>query len=198
MRSMFAPVEAPEPAACERVESLRLSLNSPVVAVAELPVGPAHAGIAIHRGRAGGAQLTLAVRTVRGNQLACYCDERAEGTSRSDALEAALSFAEGMGFLFDEDEIAVRGEGFAAEAAARWRALVSLEPEQRSTGLADPPSIQGAGGVRPEAPASSLPLSKFRRLAASERPGAILEPGRGEARRKDLARQEAPDRSGRI
>jgi hypothetical protein len=110
----------------ERLRVLHLSLNTPVVAIDELPVGPARAGIALCEDPEGAFRLAIAVRSLRTGQMISYApDEELEGEQDAVvAVDAALSFAEGMGFLFDEDEIAARGDDGRGEAAARWRTLV--------------------------------------------------------------------------
>jgi hypothetical protein len=57
---MFSTCLAEPHAAGTRLRALRLSLNTPVVAIEALPVGPAAAGIALHRGPEG-ALLTVAL-----------------------------------------------------------------------------------------------------------------------------------------
>ena len=49
------------------------------------------------------------------------------------AVEAALSYAEGMGFLFDEDEVATGDADAADKAAALWCDLVEEVPERART-----------------------------------------------------------------
>ena len=110
----------------ERLRVLHLSLNTPVVAIDELPVGPARAGIALCEDPEGAIRLEIAVRSLRTGQMIFYApDEEFDGERNTVvAVDAALSFAEGMGFLFDEDEIAARGDDGRREATARWRNLV--------------------------------------------------------------------------
>jgi hypothetical protein len=114
------------------IGALYLSLNTPVIAIDELPVGPARAGIALCEAREGAIDLLLAVRSLRTGQVICYCpDETLEaGPAAAVAVDAALSFAEGMGFLFDEDEVAARPDGGSEVASALWRDLVEEIPER--------------------------------------------------------------------
>jgi hypothetical protein len=122
----FCEQTPPEEWNAERFRVLHLSLNTPVVAIDELPVGPARAGIALCEDPEGTFRLAIAVRSLRTGQMISYApDEELEGGQDSAvAIDGALSFAEGMGFLFDEDEIAARGDDGRGEAAALWRALV--------------------------------------------------------------------------
>jgi len=111
--------------------ALSLALNTPVIAIDELPVGPARAGIAVFEAPEGAFHLEIAVRSLRTDQVIFYVpDEELDGERGADiAANAALSFAEGMGFLFDEDEVAARGDGGCEAAAALWRELVEDVPE---------------------------------------------------------------------
>jgi hypothetical protein len=110
----------------EGLRVLHFSLNTPIVAIEELPVGPARAGVALFAAPEGAMLLAIAVRSLRTGQTISYApDEEIEGErDAAVAVDAALSFAEGMGFLFDEDEIAARGDDGRREAIARWRGLV--------------------------------------------------------------------------
>jgi hypothetical protein len=113
--------------------TLHLSLNTPVIAIDELPVGPARAGIAVCEAPGGNIRLQIAVRSLRTGEVVLYApDEELDGSRDAVvAVDAALSFAEGMGFLFDEDEVAARGALGSGEAAALWWELVEEAPERR-------------------------------------------------------------------
>jgi len=113
------------------IQVLHLSLNAPVIAIDELPVGPARAGIALCRDSAGALDLRIAVRSLRNGQLAVYAPGGGSFAAGEPALGAALSFAEGMGFLFDENEVALRGESDEETIAALWRDLVEEIPERQ-------------------------------------------------------------------
>ena len=101
----FSDRSAPTRPAIE-LRSLRRSLNTPVLAIAELPVGPGSAAIAAHVDSCDGVpRYTLAVRCDRSREVIFFSVSE-EDLSLSDAplvAEAALSLAEGMGFLFEED-----------------------------------------------------------------------------------------------
>jgi len=158
----FCPKPAGDESVAARMRALHLSLNTPVVALDDFPVGPARAGVVLSEAFDGRMQLEIAVRSVRTGQLRCYCgDEQiAAGTATAPAVEAALLFAEGMGFLFDEDEVATRGAEGERDAAALWRELVGDLPD------AIPPAVS----LRPT-------LSKFRlRLGAIEAEPAEADP----------------------
>ncbi|MDJ0849185.1 MAG: hypothetical protein QNK04_12480 [Myxococcota bacterium] len=146
---MFHSAQTLAPLEAAKLERLRLSLNSPVVAVESLPVGPAAAGIAVHRAP-GGARITIAVRSVRSGQLLFFHpdDTWSERESEGLALEAALSFAESMGFLFDEDPVE-RGAD-PAEAATLWDDFLE---RGEVTGLGD--LLERGEAVPAEAPADA-------------------------------------------
>lgn len=153
---MFSAV-ASSPGARAELRALRLSLNTPVVTIDDLPVGPAAAGIALHVGPEGPC-LTLAVRSVRTGHVVFFHPEEDwnEMPGSELAVDAALSFAECMGFLFDDDLIEAGGD--VQEAARRWAELAETAGAEE---FAEP-----SGGeiwleeVAPAAPAQLL--SKFR------------------------------------
>lgn len=152
---MFQSESSPPVPPDAELRSLRRSLNRPVLAIDELPVGPASAALAIHAG-ADGPRLTLAVRSARGGRVVFFRPDAALGAPGDPALaaEAALSFAEGMGFLFDDDLLE---RGFdPAQAARAWADLLeeSAPDEDEWTEEAPPHA---------EAP---LLLSKFRFLSS--------------------------------
>lgn len=138
--------------------ALRLSLNSPVVAIEQLPRGPATAGIALHAGP-GASRATLALRSVRSGQVAIFGpgEGAAELEHPEAGVDALLAFAERLGFLFDEDAIAAGGD--AREAARSWAELLAGSPEE------------------PDLPVPPPPLTKFR-LRASARSAAPAPPER--------------------
>lgn len=105
----------------ERVRELRISLNAPVLATPDLPVGPARAVIVTHREARGGIDVTVGVRALRSGEAVFWSfdGELASVDDLSVAGDAALTFAESLGFLFDEDAL---GPGSAAANA--WNAWV--------------------------------------------------------------------------
>jgi hypothetical protein len=135
----------------ERLRVLHLSLNTPIVAIDEFPVGPARAGIALCEDPEGAIRLEIAVRSLRTGQMIFYApDEEFDGERNAVvAIDAALSFAEGMGFLFDEDEIAARGDDGRREAAARWRNLVENVSELAAEPAASEPPRSRAEATAP-------------------------------------------------
>jgi len=144
----FSAQSAPARSATE-LRSVRRSLNTPVLSIAQLPIGPAAAAIAAHAdSRDGLLRYTLAVRCERSRGVVFFT-VREEDLARSEssvAAAAARSLAEGMGFLFDEDSPAIAG----GAAASIWAEFVDA---------ADP------GVAVTELRATPL-LTKFRRPAA--------------------------------
>jgi len=119
----FSARSAPSRPAIE-LRSLRRSLNTPVLAIDELPVGPGSAAIASHvDSRDGHPRYTLAVRCERSREVVFFsaCDEDFSLSDLSLAAEAALSLAEGMGFLFEEDLPPISREA----AALIWEEFVA-------------------------------------------------------------------------
>ncbi len=132
---MFFPAERPADPACQELRALHRAMNTPVVAIEQLPVGPASAAVALHRVPDEGVSLTIAIRSVRTGQTVLFTagEDLLQLGSPSVALDAALSFAESMGFLFDDDEVGSRGARGPVEAARLWRELID------ETGEADQP-----------------------------------------------------------
>lgn len=107
-----------------RMRALRLSLNTPVVATQDLPVGPARAAIAIHAEPRGGLGITVGVRSLACGSAVLYGFEGAVSPGAvSEVMDAALSFAEGMGFLFD-DELVGRDTASQEKALVRWHEAI--------------------------------------------------------------------------
>jgi hypothetical protein len=99
---MISAATGPIDAAPEGLHALYVSLNCPVVSVDALPVGPAQAAIAMH----GEAGTTLLIRSMRTGTIVFF-----HAAARFGAM-TALSHAEQLGFLFDEE---VTDEGLGAE-----------------------------------------------------------------------------------
>jgi hypothetical protein len=147
----FPPRSEPLDLSAERLNGLRLSLNTPVISIEELPVGPARAAIAIHDEVDGRPNLTVGVRSVETGATVLFSLEGdlREHSSLAVGIDAALSFGESMGFLFDEDELQEGSSGeLRSRALALWHEL--LGPE--SAALA-------AAREAPKTPAPPLPAS---------------------------------------
>jgi hypothetical protein len=128
------------------------------VAIDALPVGPAAAGIAVHAG-AQGLRLTLALRSVRSGRTAFFApaEDWSERHGGALGVDAALSFAESMGFLFEDGPMDPR------EAAGAWSEFSGVLLEEEP--------------APPEADPVRVPLlSKFRFLAAVSAAGRLAAP----------------------
>ncbi len=151
---LFIARSAPEPKTTQLV-SLCCSLNSPVVSIPELPVGPASAAIAVHSDIDEGTHITVAVQCQRTGDVALFRARGEPGEPADASSKVVLLWAEGMGFLFD-DELCVESSnetGVRNEVAMEvWRNLV--RGSQPAGG--DPPARQI------EEPDPSTVLSKFR------------------------------------
>ena len=99
----FSAASAPNPTSTS-LRTLWLSLNKPVLAIDELPLGPARAAIAVIRGPEG-LGLSVAIRSTRTDQVLFFDSDSAQALPGDGAelLDPAISFAEGMGFLFDDE-----------------------------------------------------------------------------------------------
>ena len=180
------------------LEQLRLSLNTPVVALESLPVGPAAAAIALHRGPRA-ARLSLAVRATRGGQLLFFHPEGwAESELSEVVLDAALSFAEGMGFLFDQDLVSNGGSAGRAQALQTWLDLMgSREPPAGAELVSEQSELLLDELVGPDSSPDvmddlslSHSLSDEAGLLSETAP---LEPGLDEPRGLDPALVEVPE-----
>jgi hypothetical protein len=150
----------PAPGRRRELRSLRVSLNTPVVAIDDLPVGPAAAAVAVHAAP-GGPQLTLALRSVRTGQVVFYAPDEEWQPGAAVALDAVLSFAEGLGFLFDEDALAAGGD--ARAATRRWEEFVRTVAAEAG----------GSDEILLDEPATApVLLSKFRFAAGGRAPAA--------------------------
>lgn len=181
---MILPAEAPLEPFGWPLHALFVALNTPVVTLDSLPTGPASAAVARH---AEGA--SLCVRAVRSGGVRWFVTtDDLRGDPRV-AVDAALSFAESMGFLFDDDEVARRGDRGPEEAVAIWRSACGEEaPDDESVSILDleePAPLQSTEILltdAEESPRADLApaqvLTKFRRI-----------PGTAEA---DEASESAP------
>lgn len=124
---MIAAASGPLDPAPERLHALYVSLNSPVVSLPALPVGPAQAAIAVH----GAAGTTLLIRSARTGTVAFF-----HAPTRFGPL-AALSHAEQLGFLFDE-EAGEGGLGIEPDEWPRWLHEVFSSGSEEDGPLPDP------------------------------------------------------------
>jgi hypothetical protein len=168
----------------EGIDALCPSLNRPVVDIQDLPAGPAQAAIALDRSESGERRLIVAVRSEISGEVALFAFRGELNSQPTQAMDPGLQFAEGMGFLFDEDVLAGNLPGAERKALETWCQLTGDElPRQRpasdrhgtraSANPADEVLLVDAlssGGddpsphlLRPGARAEGAVLSKFRR-----------------------------------
>jgi hypothetical protein len=157
------------------LRALHVSLNAPVIAIEDLPVGPARAAIALQDADHGGASLLLALRSQRTGQLACFAPDETPLTDASAqiALDGALSFAESMGFLFDGDAIPELGEDGPGAAAQSWNELLGIEAPEPET-LPEPAAEGGAEIWLEEAVAAAGDAQELEPEPATAAPGLLL------------------------
>jgi len=191
-RMFLARQEAPDPAQ-GALRSLRPSMNSPVVVVEDLPAGPATAALACLAGPAG-PRVALAIRSQRSGQVVFFGpDEDLRGRdAQDDAFDAALHFAESLGFLFEDDRVAEA----PAEASRLWDSLLEAASRSGRTPLRQAPRAAGKPAPTPSeeelwlehvaAPGPplgrTLPLTKFRSAAAAAARPAARAAGAAPAR----------------
>ncbi len=111
----------------DRLLALRMSLNAPVLATAELPAGPARAAIVVH---AQGASrcFSIVVRSLRNGASVIYeleGEDLSEDSGWAVALDASLSFGESMGFLFDDEMLVDRRPETLRRALARLHEILA-------------------------------------------------------------------------
>ncbi len=119
--------------------ALRPALNAPVLNVDFLPVGPARAAIVVFAEEYGGIGLALGIRSNEGGQIVVFQNQQSidDQVPLAEAIEPALSLAERLGFLFDEDMVGSGGQG-RAQATALWGRLMG-EVEMPPAPVAAPP-----------------------------------------------------------
>jgi hypothetical protein len=114
----------------ERIHALRISLNAPVIGLAGIPTGPARASILVHDEADGRPQVTIGIRSLRSGDVVVFSFEGEFGGDLplEVGIDAALSFAESMGFLFDDDEVQGRDAGARERARGLWVELMGAPP----------------------------------------------------------------------
>jgi hypothetical protein len=144
----------------KRMRALRLSLNTPVVAIEDLPPGPARSAITLHAEPRDGLAVTVSVRSLGCGSVVHYGFEGTIGAV-GEVMDAALSFAEGMGFLFDDELV-------GNDTASQEKALVRFSEAIGSGEGASPESpeedaepalelFELAGGDLTDPPVATLP-----------------------------------------
>ena len=145
---MFRRLSEPLPLSEASLLALRPALNTPVLNVGFLPVGPARAALVVFAEEYGAIGIAFGIRSVEGRQVAVLRNQETieETAALSEALEPALAEAERMGFLFDEDMLA-ESTAVARTAAARLWAELMGEPEVESVAPPSQQSVRADGPV---------------------------------------------------
>jgi hypothetical protein len=126
-----------------RVCGLWISLNTPVVSTEELAVGPARAGLLVHLEPDGRPNVTIGIRSLRSGDVVLYSfqGDLREHSSLAVGIDAGLSFAESMGFLFDEDELGDGSPDAMTRCLGLWNEVMGSAAED--PGARDGISIGG-------------------------------------------------------
>jgi len=160
--------------------SLRMSLNSPVVATDVAAPSPARAAIAVQRGALPRLCVSVAVRPLKGTGAALVFRpdiSSEESETLPTLIEAALSFGESMGFLFDDDELEGADREKRRKATARWNALLageSLGDSKPEVEAAAPPPVSFDTDATIDLEAATIELGEETALASA--PAAPPEP----------------------
>ena len=154
----------------ERVRALRVSLNTPLLSTPDLPAAPGRAVIVVHRDARGQMDATVGVRSQQSGEIVYWSfdGDLASDDDLAVAADAALSFAESLGFLFDESSL----DG--AEAGKAWRAWFrgeapALSGEATLFGAGGDELLGGAGEM-PELELGDLILEVEAQLAPAAKP----------------------------
>jgi hypothetical protein len=176
---MFFPKSNPAKAEPGRFTALRVSLNTPVVETEELPSGPAQAAI-LQFWNGDRCAIEIRLRASADGRTVVYdFDGPMEAPSDVDhAFEAALNFAEGMGFLFDDDVLSGDDTMSRAKVAEAWTAFETGRPQPvspraaaRAEILGSPGDLLGGDGI-PELEVEELVLTDL----APAAPAALVSP----------------------
>jgi len=151
----FSSETLPLSEAC--LQTLCPSLNSPVVNIDELPVAPAQAAIVVYAEEYGDLILAIGLRSLESGQVALfkYRDALHSPEQVPMAVESARAFAEGMGFLFDDDMLEVDPSMGRHHALLHWNQLMG---EDGSGGEPMPDEDAASVAETPSAPATDREL----------------------------------------
>ena len=116
------------------MHGLRPSLNEPLVRMDDQSAAPARAAIVLFDDGYGQLSLAVAVRSRTSREAAFFLHQHPMPPENSieASLEVGVTFAESMGFLFDEDVVAGHGSRGHERAAAIWEQLLGLAPSPAS------------------------------------------------------------------
>lgn len=146
-QAMFSVSTRPLPLSEACLLSLCASLNAPVVRLDGLPTGTARAALVVYAEQYADVGVALAVRSLEGGEVVLlrHREPLPPETGPEAALELAVSFAEGLGFVFDRDMIGPSGSLTAKTAALEhWQRLVASDEVFETPDVVSPPSPAGS------------------------------------------------------
>ncbi len=114
-----------------RVVAVRLSMNEPIVATPELPAGPARAAILVYL-EENVRRVVVVIRSLSRARIVQYemrDEDYADATGL--AFDAGLTFAESMGFVFDDERLAGTAGPERVAALAPLAQLIDLQVPMR-------------------------------------------------------------------
>jgi hypothetical protein len=139
---MFVLCRDPLPLSEACLLGLCASLNAPVVHGDELPPGPARAAIVTFAEEYGDFGVAVGMRALESGSVAVYRyrEPLLDADDVARATEAALRFAEGLGFLFDDEMIDRESGAGRSEALEHWLRLTGGAESFTPGSVAEPPS----------------------------------------------------------
>ncbi len=160
-----------------RVVAVRFSMNEPIVATPELPAGPARAAILVYLEESV-RRVVVVIRSLSRTRVVQYemrDEDYADATGM--AFDAGLTFAESMGFVFDDERLAgASGPERATELAPLAKLLDLSTPMRPAVPFEEELQIE-ADPLESSDLHLELDLTKFReRGAAGAAPPSPAEP----------------------
>ena len=145
--AMFSATTQPLPLSEACLQSLCASLNAPIVHMDELPSGPARAAVVVYAEQYGDLGMAVAVRSLEGGQVVLMRAQEPlpPDADPAQALETVMSYAEGLGFVFDEDMLAGNATHETRLAALdHWLRLNGSDEIFETPDVTSPPAPAGA------------------------------------------------------
>lgn len=138
---MFSLSKDPLPLSEACLQGMCVSLNAPVVYGDDLPPGPARAAIVTYAEDYGDFGMAVGMRALEDGTVAVYRyrEPIVDAAGIATALDAALIFAERLGFLFDDDMIDENSRSGRREALEHWNRLMGDGEVFAATGVVEPP-----------------------------------------------------------
>ena len=147
--AMFSATKQPPSLSEASLLCLCASLNAPVVRMDDLPSGPARCAVLVYAEPYGDLGLTVAVRSLEGGEVLVLRSQEPLPPDSDPAagLEMAITYAEALGFVFDEDMLNGGQASHDERLAAfdHWLKLVGSEEVFAAPDVASPPDPSGGG-----------------------------------------------------